>query len=59
MVVLTSEVFFDLQGGQGEAEAVIDSLIAELQVAKVNARKGELRVGAGGLVENPHNEIAE
>jgi hypothetical protein len=55
MVVLTAEIFFDLQSEQREAEPIIDSLIAELNLAKKSASHCELQPGSGGIVEHPQN----
>lgn len=53
MVVLTAEIFFDLQDGQHEAAAIISCLIAELNRAKQSAARDGLQAGSGGLIQNP------
>lgn len=55
MLVLTAEIFFDLQNGQQDAETIIDNLIAELKIAQKSASHSELGVGSSGMVEHPHN----
>ena len=55
MVVLTAEIYFDLEYGQQDAVTIIDDLIAEMEIARDSASRNELRVGPGRVISHPHN----